>query len=116
MEEGNNRLNSGSFSAEGGERKDRIGWLWSNFFSSAGILVVVVGRCLFGRSRGVVERSRVEVGALGVGAQGCQDAAVDSETLGNFAVDGPTCSCVCAPVASAFLPRSWGRLRCVDGG
>ena len=60
MEEGNNRLNSGSFSAEGGERKDRIGWLWSNFFSSAGILVVVVGRCLFGRSRGVVERSRVE--------------------------------------------------------
>lgn len=49
-----------------------------------------------------------------MGAQGCQDAAVDSETLGNFAVDGPTCSCVCAPVASAFLPRSWGRLRCVD--
>lgn len=70
MEEGNNRLNSGSFSAEGGERKDRIGWLWSNFFSSAGILVVVVGRCLFGRSRGVVERSRVEVGALGGGCAG----------------------------------------------
>jgi hypothetical protein len=32
-----------------------------------------------------------------VDAQGCQDAAVDSENLGR------------APVASAFLPRSWWR-------
>jgi hypothetical protein len=72
----------------------------------------VVGRCLFGRTRGVVRT----VDGRG-GAQGCQDAAVDSEDLGDLRwVVRLAAACVfsgCVCVSSAEL----GEVRCVgDGG